>query len=141
MLGRDYDDFVDLVSPDSDISHIIMSKAFQKPPPKLKKRGSKPRASLESAELKRQESTLSTGQEEEKSAFDTDHMAMQIDITRLLLFGLMYCKGSHEEKTQRFWDVIQQPGMDQISWEDKELTVAGTWFLEVATHWTHVWTQ
>ena len=52
----------------------------------------------------------------------------------------MYCRGSHEEKTQRFWDVIQQPGMDQISWEDKELTVAGTWFLEVATHWTHVWT-
>ena len=39
---------------------------------------------------------------------------MQIDITRLLLFGLMYCKGTHEEKTQRFWDVIQQPGMDQI---------------------------
>ena len=66
---------------------------------------------------------------------------MQIDITRLLLFGLLYCKGSHEEKTQRFWDVLQQPGMDQISWEDKELTVAGTWFLEVATHWTHVWTQ
>ena len=68
-------------------------------------------------------------------------MARQIDITRLLLFGLMYCRGSHEEKTLRFWDVIQQPGMEQISWEDRELTVAGTWFLEVATHWTHVWSQ
>ena len=31
--------------------------------------------------------------------------------------------------------------MDQISWEDKELTVAGTWFFEVATHWTHTWAQ
>ena len=29
--------------------------------------------------------------------------------------------------------------MDQISWEDKELTIAGTWFLEVATHQVHVW--
>ena len=31
--------------------------------------------------------------------------------------------------------------MEQISWEDRELTVAGTWFLEVATHWTHVWSH
>ena len=29
--------------------------------------------------------------------------------------------------------------MDQISWEDKELTVAGTWLLEVSTHWIHTW--
>ena len=29
--------------------------------------------------------------------------------------------------------------MDQISWEDKELTVAGTWLLELATFWTHKW--
>lgn len=31
--------------------------------------------------------------------------------------------------------------MDQISWEDKELTVAGTWLLEMATHWVHVWSN
>lgn len=66
-------------------------------------------------------------------------MERPIDITRLLLFGLLYCKGTHKEKCERFWDILQQPGMDAISWEDKELTVAGTWFLEVATYWTHVW--
>ena len=31
--------------------------------------------------------------------------------------------------------------MDQISWEDKELTVAGTWLLELATFWTHKWSM
>lgn len=66
-------------------------------------------------------------------------MGRQIDITRLLLFGLLYCKGSHSEKCLRFWDILQQPSMEQISWEDKELTVAGTWLLELATHWTHIW--
>mmetsp|Transcript_3959 Transcript_3959/g.4754 ORF Transcript_3959/g.4754 Transcript_3959/m.4754 type:complete len:131 (+) Transcript_3959:555-947(+) len=66
-------------------------------------------------------------------------MGREIDVTRLLLFGLLYCKGSHEDKTERFWDILQQPGLDQISWQDKELTVAGTWMLEMATHWTHVW--
>lgn len=66
-------------------------------------------------------------------------MGRQVDITRLLLFGLLYCKGSHGEKCERFWDLLQQPGMNEISWEDKELTVAGTWLLELASHWTHVW--
>ena len=66
-------------------------------------------------------------------------MGTHVDITRLLLFGLLYCKGSHAEKCTRFWDILQQPSMDQISWEDKELTVAGTWLLEMATYWTHVW--
>ena len=64
-------------------------------------------------------------------------MARHVDINRLLLFGLLYCKGSHDEKCERLWDILQQPGMDQISWEDKELTVAGTWFLEMATFWVH----
>ena len=68
-------------------------------------------------------------------------MERRIDITRLLLFGLLYCSGSHKEKCIRFWDILQQPGMDQISWEDKELTVANTWFLEVSTYWTHVWSH
>ena len=31
-MARDYDDFVDLVDPESDISKIITSKAFQVPP-------------------------------------------------------------------------------------------------------------
>ena len=71
MLSRDYDDFVDLVDADSDISKIITSKAFELP-------------------SKRSESD----NEEEKKEGE-DHMGRQIDITRLLLFGLLYCKGSH----------------------------------------------
>lgn len=114
VLARDYDDFVDLVDAESDISKIIRSKAFDKTGKK-------------------------SSNEEEKKEDPTDHMGQQIDITRLLLFGLLYCKGSHGQKCERFWDILQQPGMDQISWEDKELTVAGTWMLELATHWTHEW--
>ncbi len=107
---RDYDDFSELVDPDSEISQIISSKAFQ------------PKKAPSEEELKEQ-----------------DHNDRAIDIDKLCLFGLLYCKGSHEEKCERFWDILQQPGLDQISWEDKELTVAGTWFLEMATYWTHVW--
>ena len=45
-----------------------------------------------------------------------EHLDQQVDIVKLLLFGLLYCKGSHTEKCMRFWDVLQQPGLDQISW-------------------------
>ena len=117
VLARTYDDFVDLVDPESDISKIITSKAFET-----------------SYTSKR-----STEEEKKEGSSEDEHMGRHVDITRLLLFGLLYCKGTHKEKTERFWDILQQPGLEQISWEDKELTVAGTWFLEVATHWTHVW--
>lgn len=117
VMARDFDDFVDLVDPESDISKIIISQAF--------------------------EVQAKNDDEEEKKAQDddVDHMGKHVDITRLLLFGLLYCKGKHAEKCERFWDILQQPGMDQISWEDKELTVAGTWLLEMATHWVHVWSH
>ena len=109
-MGRDYDDFVELCDAESDISKIIASKAFKHP---------------------------SHQDEEEKK--ETEQLDVEVAIDQLLLFGLLYCKGSHEEKCARFWDVLQQPGLDMISWEDKELTVAGTWFLEVATYWIHSW--
>lgn len=35
-MARDYDDFVDLVDPESDISKIITSKAFRVHPAKKK---------------------------------------------------------------------------------------------------------
>ena len=85
VLARSYDDFVDLVDPESDISKIITSKAFET-----------------SYTTKR-----SAEEEKKEGSSEDDHMGRHVDITRLLLFGLLYCKGSHEEKTERFWDILQ----------------------------------
>ena len=111
VLAKDYDDFVELADPESPLSTILTGELFK---PKNK-------------------------QSDEESKEELDHMDRQIDIVKLLLFGLLYCKGTHEVKCDRFWDILQQPGLDQISWQDKELTVAGTWMLEMAGHWTHTW--
>ena len=69
MLARSYDDFVDLVDPESDISKIITSKAFE--------------TSFTSKRSAEEE------KKEEGSSAD-DHMGRHVDITRLLLFGLLY---------------------------------------------------
>lgn len=82
-MARDFDDFVDLVDPESDISKIIISPAFEVP--------------------------VKNDDEEEKAqdaAAEVDHMSKHVDITRLLLFGLLYCKGKHAEKCERFWDIL-----------------------------------
>ena len=84
VLARDFDDFVDLVDPDSDISKIITSPVFDK-------------------------NATGNGEEEEEKVDEVDadgHFEKQIEITRLLLFGLLYCKGTHEEKCERFWDIL-----------------------------------
>ena len=85
MLARDYDDFVDLVDPESDISKILTSKAFE----------------VKSKKDDDEE------EEEKKEEDESDHMARNVDINRLLLFGLLYCKGSHDEKCERLWDILQ----------------------------------
>ena len=33
-------------------------------------------------------------------------MDVEVEINQLLLFGLLYCKGSHEDKCTRFWDIL-----------------------------------
>ena len=88
MLAKDFDDFVDLVDPESAISKIITGKLFM---PSAKQGGD---------------------EEEKKQEEEDEHMGRQIDITKLLLFGLLYCKGSHADKCERFWDILQQPGLD-----------------------------
>ena len=36
-----------------------------------------------------------------------EHLDKSLDIGRLLLFGLLYCKGSYQEKSTGFYDVLQ----------------------------------
>ena len=70
VLGRDYDDFLELCDPNSEVSKIITSGAFENPAANEK-------------------------QDEENKQEQLD---LEISINQLLLFGLLYCKGSHSEK-------------------------------------------
>ena len=66
-------------------------------------------------------------------------MSSTIDIDRLLLFGLLYCKGTHEVKCLALYDILQDALQDMISATDKEITFALIWLYEMSTHWIHVW--
>ena len=68
-----------------------------------------------------------------------DWMASTIDIDRLLLLGLLYCKGTHEVKCLAFYDILQDALQDVISATDKEITFALIWMYEMSSHWIHVW--
>lgn len=81
MLSKDYDDFLELADPESALSNILTGKIF------------------EHVKQKNEEA-------EEESKEEVDHMGQQIDIVKLLLFGLLYCKGTHEVKCDRFWDIL-----------------------------------
>ena len=105
VLGKDFDDFVDLTDKDSQISKILTSAPFE---PEI----------AENAE---------------------DWMSSSVDIDRLLLFGLLYCKGSHEVKCLAFYDILQDALQEQISATDKDITFALVWLFELSTHWIHVW--
>ena len=72
VLGKDFDDFVDLTDKDSFISQILSSPPFK---PNI----------AESEE---------------------DWMSSSIDVDRLLLFGLLYCKGDKKVKCLAFYDIL-----------------------------------
>ena len=55
----------------------------------------------------------------EKQEEEEEHMGRQIDITKLLLFGLLYCKGSHSDKCERFWDILQQLALTRSAGKTK----------------------
>lgn len=72
-------------------------------------------------------------------AENEDWMSSSVDIDRLLLFGLLYCKGTHQVKCLAFYDILQDALQDLISATDKEITFALIWLFEVSTHWVHSW--
>ena len=102
VLGKDFDDFVDLADKDSQISKLLTSAPF------------KP--------------DIADGE---------DWMSSSIDIDRLLLFGLLYCKGTHDVKCLALYDILQDALQDEITASDKEIKFALKWLYEVSTHWVH----
>ena len=63
----------------------------------------------------------------------------EICIQYLLLLGLLYCKGSFEEKSKTFYDVLQDGMQEQISAKDKDLEDCFGRLIEIATIWIHRW--
>ena len=105
VLGKDFDDFVDLTDKDSQISKILSSPPFE---PKV-------------------------------AESEDDWMKSTIDVDRLLLFGLLYCKGDKKVKCLAFYDILQDALQEDISAGDKDITFAIVWLYELSTHWVHTW--
>ena len=68
-------------------------------------------------------------------------MDTEVQINKLLAFGLLYCKGDHREKANAFYDILQDAFQEQISASDKELVWAYVFLIQLATAWVHVWSQ
>ena len=65
----------------------------------------------------------------------------ELDIHKLLIFGLLYCKGDHKEKASAFYDILQDAFQEQISASDKELVWAFILLIKLPTAWVHYWSQ
>ncbi len=63
-----------------------------------------------------------------------------MSIQYLLLFGLLYCQGSNEEKAKVLYDVLQDGLQDSISAKDKDLEDCFGRLIEMATANIHRWT-
>ena len=64
-----------------------------------------------------------------------------MNIQYLMLFGLLYCQGSNEEKSKVFYDVLQDGLQDVISASDKDLKDCFGRLIEMASSVIHEWSQ
>jgi len=62
-------------------------------------------------------------------------------IQYLLLFGLLYCTGSNEEKAKVFYDVLQDGLQETISANDKDLKDCFGRLIEMGTSNIHKWAK
>jgi hypothetical protein len=64
-----------------------------------------------------------------------------MNIQYLMLFGLLYCSGSNEEKSMVFYDVLQDGLQEVISASDKDLKDCFGRLIEMASSVIHEWSQ
>jgi hypothetical protein len=67
---------------------------------------------------------------------ESDEMSIQY----LLLFGLLYCQGSNEDKAKVLYDVLQDGLQESISANDKDLKDCFGRLIEMGTANIHKWT-
>eukprot|EP00347_Sterkiella_histriomuscorum_P018693 403344536 len=66
---------------------------------------------------------------------------VEMSIQYLLLFGLLYCQGTPEEKSSCLYDILQDGLQEQISANDKDLKDCFWRLLELASVQIHKWSQ
>mmetsp|Transcript_13870 Transcript_13870/g.10004 ORF Transcript_13870/g.10004 Transcript_13870/m.10004 type:complete len:145 (+) Transcript_13870:441-875(+) len=62
-----------------------------------------------------------------------------MSIQYLLLIGLLYCKGSNEEKSRVFYDILQDGLQDTIAANDKDIKACFGRLFEMASCNIHRW--
>lgn len=73
--------------------------------------------------------------------FQSEETEGELSIQYLLLFGLLYCQGTNDDKAKVFYDVLQDGLQDTISAKDKDIQDCFGRMIEIATAWIHKWSQ
>ncbi|CDW79357.1 UNKNOWN [Stylonychia lemnae] len=73
--------------------------------------------------------------------FKNDETETEMNVQYLMLFGLLYCQGSNDEKAQVLYDIFQDGLQELISANDKDIKDCFWRLLDMASHVIHKWSQ